>query len=255
MSDLSMIAKYTEFDPVAIAPHERVFVLTGAGISAESGIATFRDKNGLWEQHSVEDVASPEGWKRDAELVWRFYSERRAQADTCKPNAAHVALANLEAKIGARLFLCTQNVDGLHELGGSKRVVHMHGELFKSRCEDPRCKIGFPREDHGVYPNAAAIPKCACGRRLRPHICWFGEVPFFMDEISEAVDACDVFVTIGSSGAVYPAAGFVRHVNAKHPRARSVYVGLEKPDNAREFDECRLGNATAVLPGLFRSIS
>jgi NAD-dependent deacetylase len=250
----ALAASYTEFDPLEIAANERVFILTGAGISAESGIATFRDKNGLWENFKFEEVASPEGWRKDAELVWRFYSERRAQADTCKPNAAHVALADLEKEIGDRLFLCTQNVDDLHEQAGSKRVVHMHGELFKSRCEDPRCKIGLPHDDHGVYPNVAAIPKCECGRRMRPHICWFGEIPFFMDEISEALDACDVFVTIGSSGAVYPAAGFVSHVNTKRPRAKSIYVGPEKPDNASEFSECRMGTATAVLPGLFRHI-
>jgi NAD-dependent deacetylase len=249
------VGKYTQFDTVEISRGARVFVLTGAGISAESGIATFRDKNGLWERHAVEDVASPEGWRKDAELVWRFYSERRAQAGSCKPNAAHRALADLESKIGDRLFLCTQNVDDLHEQAGSKRVVHMHGELFQSRCEDPKCTIGIPREDRALYPTRDAIPKCACGRRLRPHICWFGEMPFFMEDISEAIDACDVFVTIGSSGAVYPAAGFVRHVNAKRPRAESIYVGPEKPDNADEFGECRLGNATAVLPGLFRSNS
>jgi NAD-dependent deacetylase len=244
--------EYTQFEPIPIDAKSRVFILTGAGISAESGIATFRDKNGLWEQFAVEDVASPVGWKKDAALVWRFYSERRAQAETCKPNAAHVALGDLEAKIGDRLFLCTQNVDGLHELGGSKRVVHMHGELFKSRCEDPKCKIGISREDHALYPTLASIAKCECGHRMRPDICWFGEMPFFMNEISDAIDACNVFVTIGSSGAVYPAAGFVRHVNAKLPRATSIYVGPEIPDNADEFNECRLGKATAVLPGLFR---
>jgi NAD-dependent deacetylase len=246
------VANYTEFDPVEISPSSRVFVLTGAGISAESGIATFRDKNGLWEQHAVEDVASPIGWKKDAQLVWKFYSERRAQAETCQPNAAHIALGELEREIGDRLFLCTQNVDGLHELGGSKRVVHMHGELFKSRCEDPKCKIGIPYEDHALYPTLASIAKCECGSRMRPDICWFGEMPFFMDQISDALGACDLFVTIGSSGAVYPAAGFVRHANAKRPRAKSIYVGPEEPDNADEFDECRLGTATAVLPGLFR---
>ena len=252
MSETNKVANYTEFDPIAISTTSRVFILTGAGISAESGIATFRDKNGLWENHAVEDVASPAGWRRDPQLVWTFYSERRAQAETCKPNAAHLALGELERKIGDRLFLCTQNVDCLHELGGSKRVVHMHGELFKSRCEDPRCNIVLMSEDHALYPTLASIAKCECGHRLRPDICWFGEMPFFMDQISDALDACDLFVTVGSSGAVYPAAGFVRHANAKHPRAKSIYVGPEEPDNADEFDECRLGNATAALPGLFR---
>jgi NAD-dependent deacetylase len=230
--------------PIRIGPTDRVFVLTGAGISAESGVQTFRDAGGLWEQHRFEDVASPEGWARDPGLVWRFYSARRAQAKTVKPNAAHLALAELEKKIGERLFLCTQNVDPLHERGGSRRLFHMHGELMKSRCED--CDRP-PFDDENVYETAAAIPRCACGARIRPHIVWFGEVPMFLDEIAEALAACDVFVTIGSSGAVYPAAGFV--AAARH--ARRVYVGPEAPDNARAFDEHCIGTATAVVPGLF----
>ena len=246
------VAKYTQFEPVEIDAGARVFVLTGAGISQESGIATFRDANGLWEKHRFEDVASPIGWAKDAALVWRFYSERRAQAGTCKPNAAHVALGDLEKKIGSRLFLCTQNVDDLHEKGGSTNVVHMHGELFKSRCEDPRCEIGAaPFLDRGTYMTRDAIPKCECGNRVRPHICWFGEVPFDMDVIGEALSHCDVFVTIGSSGAVYPAAGFVRHVRSQPLPVRTIYVGPEEPDNADEFDECRLGKATEAVPSLF----
>lgn len=230
--------------PIEIGRATRVFVLTGAGISAESGVKTFRDAGGLWEQHRFEDVASPEGWARDAQTVWRFYSQRRAQALGVKPNAAHVALAELETRIGDRLFLCTQNVDPLHERGGSKRVVHMHGELLKSRCE--RCDRA-PFDDDKTYE--AAMPRCECGARIRPHIVWFGEVPFFMDAIEEAISSADVFVTIGSSGAVYPAAGLAAAARARG--ARTVYVGPEKPDNARAFDECRLGTATAVVPGLF----
>jgi NAD-dependent deacetylase len=244
---MSRIDRFDRFAPLSIGPRARVFVLTGAGISAESGIRTFRDANGLWEEHRVEDVASPEGWARDAELVWRFYSQRRAQAETCAPNAAHVALGELEARIGERLFLCTQNVDPLHERGGSKRVVHMHGELLRSRCE--RCdRPDF--EDHGQYMSAAAIPRCACGGRIRPHICWFGEVPFSLDAIGEAVERCDLFITVGSSGVVYPAAGLVRQVR-RRGGVRTVYVGPEAPDNGAGFDECRIGNAGEVLPGLF----
>jgi len=228
-----------------VGERDRVFVLTGAGISAESGVKTFRDAGGLWEQHRFEDVASPEGWAKDAALVWRFYSQRRAQAMTVKPNAAHVALAELEKKIGDRLFLCTQNVDPLHEAGGSKRVVHMHGELMKSRCED--CDIPAFHDDKSYEKE---IPRCSCGARIRPHIVWFGEVPMFMDEIAEQLSRATIFVTIGSSGAVYPAAGFVA---AARRHARTVYVGPEKPDNASAFHDIVLGKATEVVPGLFEA--
>jgi NAD-dependent deacetylase len=230
---------------IVIGSRDRVFVLTGAGISAESGVRTFRDSNGLWESHRFEDVASPEGWARDAATVWRFYSQRRAQCKTVSPNAAHVALGELEKKIGDRLFLCTQNVDPLHERGGSVRVVHMHGELMKSRCES--CERA-PFDDEALYEDATRIARCACGARIRPHIVWFGEVPFFMDEIARALREADVFVTIGSSGVVYPAAGFVRAAaNAR----TTVYVGPEEPDNARAFGEHRIGRATAIVPTLF----
>ena len=230
--------------PIEIGPSDRVFVLTGAGISAESGVATFRGSGGLWEKYRFEEVASPQAWARDPELVWRFYSQRRAQAKTVEPNAGHAALAELERKIGERLFLCTQNVDPPHERAGSRRVVHMHGELMKSRCE--RCERA-PFEDEALYETEAAIPRCACGARVRPHIVWFGEVPLFLDAIALELAACDVFVTIGSSGAVYPAAGFASLAR----RARRVYVGPEAPDNVRAFQEHRTGKATEVVPSLF----
>jgi NAD-dependent deacetylase len=242
---MAKVAVYTEFEPLAIKPGERLFVLTGAGISAESGIRTFRDASGLWEQFRVEDVASPEGWRKDAALVWRFYSDRRAQAKTCAPNAAHQALAKLERALEGRLYLCTQNVDPLHERAGSTRAVHMHGELFKSRCEDETCSA-LPFEDAGEYRGLDAIPRCRCGARIRPHIVWFGEVPFELESIGAALMASAVFMTVGSSGAVYPAAGFVRAARAAG--ARTIYVGPERPDNAGAFDECRLGKAGEVLP-------
>lgn len=238
----------SRFPPLEIAPTARVFVLTGAGISAESGIRTFRDSGGLWEEYRIEDVASPEGWRRDPELVWRFYSARRVQAAAVAPNVAHVALAKLEEVLGDRLFLCTQNVDALHERGGSTRVSHMHGELMKSRCE--RCDRP-PFDDAGEYLSASAIPRCVCGGRVRPHICWFGELPFFLDDIKDALARSDVFVTIGSSGSVYPASGFVNAARARRG-TRCVYVGLEEPENADAFDECRLGKATEIVPDLFR---
>jgi NAD-dependent deacetylase len=236
------VGPFSSFPPLRVGPAERVFVLTGAGISAESGIRTFRDAGGLWEQYRFEEVASPEGWAAHPETVWRFYGQRRAQAATCEANAAHRALGKLEKALGDRLWLCTQNVDDLHEKGGSTRTHHMHGELFKSRCES--CDRP-PFEDRVVH---AAIPRCACGARVRPHIVWFGEVPLGMERIAEALHACDLFVTIGTSGAVYPAAGFVAAVKG---RARTIYVGPEEPDNARTFDECRLGPAGQVVPGLF----
>jgi len=227
-----------------IGPDDRVFVLTGAGISAESGIQTFRDAWGLWEKYRFEEVASPEGWAAHPEAVWRFYAQRRAQAVGCEPNPAHRALAALERAIGDRLFLCTQNVDDLHEKAGSTSVHHMHGELFRSRCE--ACARP-PFEDRVAHET---IPVCSCGARIRPHIVWFGEVPLGMDVIAGALGRCTLFVTVGSSGAVYPAAGFVASVRR---RARTVYVGPERPDNAGTFDECRLGKAGDVLPSLFES--
>jgi len=244
-------APFHEFAPLRLSRTARLFVLTGAGISAESGIRTFRDANGLWEEHRFEDVASPEGWRANPDVVWRFYAQRRAQAGTCEPNAAHRALAATERVLGDRFFLCTQNVDDLHEKAGSARLVHMHGELFKSRCE--RCTRP-PFEDREAHPS---IPSCGCGARVRPHIVWFGEVPFDMDRIARELEACDVFVTIGSSGAVYPAAGFVSAVRARARRggieATSVYVGPEEPDNADLFDQCRLGKATEAVPALFEA--
>jgi len=243
------VAPFDRFDPIPVGAGQRVFVLTGAGISAESGISTFRDSNGLWEKYRFEEVASPEGWRAQPEVVWRFYSARRAQAGLCKPNRAHEALARLEKAIGDRLFLCTQNVDDLHEQAGSTRLVHMHGELFRSRCES--CDRA-PFEDRAGHETLA---RCPCGGRIRPHIVWFGEVPFDLDRIAAELDACDVFVTIGSSGAVYPAAGFVSAVRARSRRgglpAVTVYVGPEEPDNSEMFDECRLGKAGDAVPSLF----
>jgi len=151
----------------------RVFILAGAGVSAESGIPTFRGVGGLWRNYRIEEVASPEAWNRDPRLVWEFYSMRRRVAAAAKPNPAHFALAKLEDALQERLFVCTQNVDNLHEQAGSRSVVHMHGELFKSRCDICR---RLPFHDTNIYDSPAELPRCACGGRIRPHICWFGEV-------------------------------------------------------------------------------
>jgi NAD-dependent deacetylase len=246
-SAMAKVARFDRFLPLSLSAGERVFILTGAGISAESGIRTFRDARGLWEDYRVEDVASPEGWARDPVTVWRFYSQRRAQAAGCEPNPAHVALGELGRKLGEHLFLCTQNVDPLHERAGSSRVMHMHGELFRSRCDT--CDAPDFADDR-TYFSREAIPRCPCGGMIRPHIVWFGEVPFGMSEIGEQLDASDVFVTIGSSGVVYPAAGFVRQVRSRSG-VRAIYVGPEAPENAEAFDECRLGKAGEVVPALF----
>ena len=230
---------------LVISPTDRIFVLTGAGVSAESGIPTFRGVNGLWRNYRIEEVASPIAWQRDPRLVWEFYSMRRRVAASAKPNPAHFALAKLEQKLEDCIFLCTQNVDDLHEQAGSKRIVHMHGELFKSRC-DTCSRAAFL--DTNTYDPPAELRRCHCGGRIRPHICWFGEVPFELDRIFRALNECTVFMAVGTSGVVEPAASFVAHVGG---RARTIYVGAEEPANASAFTECDLGKAGEVLPKLF----
>jgi NAD-dependent deacetylase len=229
---------------LAISSTDRVFVLTGAGVSAESGIPTFRGVGGLWRSYRIEEVASPLAWRRDPQLVWEFYSMRRRVASAAKPNPAHFALARFEVALGERLSLCTQNVDDLHEQAGSRNVVHMHGQLFMSRCE--ACNRP-PFEDRNLYDRPAEIPRCLCGGRIRPHICWFGEVPFELDRIYGALDESTVFLAVGTSGVVEPAASFAASVRG---HARTIYVGPEPPSNAHLFSESHLGNAGEVLPGL-----
>jgi NAD-dependent protein deacetylase/lipoamidase len=224
---------------------DRVFVLTGAGISAESGLATFRGSGGLWNGHRVEEVATPEAWRANPELVWRFYSMRRRDAMAAEPNAGHRALAALEAKMGERFYLCTQNVDDLHERAGSKRIHHMHGTLFASRCV--RC--GEPFADREFYETAETLPRCGrCGQAVRPHIVWFGEIPLDMDEIYWELERAAVLLVVGTSGSVYPAAGFVGIANQRG--IRTIYVGPEEPLNADAFDEILMGTAAEVLPRL-----
>lgn len=223
-----------------------MFVLTGAGISAESGIPTYRDAGGLWRNYRFEEVASPDAWRRDPQLVWEYYSMRRRTTESARANPGHLALARLEETLGERLFLCTQNVDRLHEAAGSKNVVHMHGELFKSRCDS--CDRA-PFADTKLYEPPEEIPRCDCGGRIRPHICWFGEMPFYLDLIFRNLEACTIFLAIGTSGVVQPAASFVSHARG---RIRTVYVGLEDPANQHDFSECYLGKAGDLLPEFFR---
>jgi NAD-dependent deacetylase len=235
-------------EPLAIAETDRVFVLTGAGVSAESGLPTFRASDGLWEGHRIEDVCTPEALARNPALVWEFYSMRREAAKRAQPNPAHVALAELEARIGDRFFLCTQNVDDLHERAGSQRLVHMHGELAKSRCEE---NCGRPPvEDFAVYSTLNDVPRCECGALLRPHIVFFGEMPLQLGLIQQQIEKSSIMLVVGTSGSVYPAANFVNW--ARMAGARTVYVGPERPLNASAFMQVIEGSAGMILPELLR---
>jgi NAD-dependent deacetylase len=228
-----------------LTPDDRLFVLTGAGISAESGLATFRGSGGLWNGYRVDQVATPEAWDADPELVWRFYSMRRRDALAVQPNDAHRALARIEQELGDRFYLCTQNVDDLHERGGSARIHHMHGSLFESRCVE--CNVPFP--DQKLYEKAKDLPTCQeCGAPVRPHIVWFGEIPLDMDTIYRQLDHATRLLVVGTSGSVYPAAGLVHVANQRG--IHTVYVGPEAPLNADAFDEIVLGTATRMLPHL-----
>ena len=230
-----------------ITAQDRLFVLTGAGISAESGLATFRGSGGLWNGYRVEEVATPEAWLADPELVWRFYSMRRRDASAAQPNAGHRALAQLESHMPDRLFICTQNVDDLHERAGSKNVHHMHGSLFQSRCV--RCVQPF--EDRAFYEDAASLPRCpTCAAPVRPHIVWFGEIPLDMERIYDELERATQFLVVGTSGSVYPAAGLA--AIARRRGIPTIYVGPEEPLNADAFTEILLGTGAGVLPGLLR---
>lgn len=219
----------------------RIVVLTGAGISAESGVSTFRDNGGLWEGHDVHQVATPEGFAADPDLVLRFYDERRAGVLRVEPNPAHFALARLEEQIGERLTIVTQNVDDLHERAGSRNVIHMHGELLQAWCM--ACD-----QRHPWSGDLAPYPPCpSCGQpQLRPDIVWFGEIPYHMQEIEQRLRGADMFVSIGTSGEVYPAAGFVSAASAFG--ARTVELNLEPSRGSAVFSEARHGPASVIVP-------
>lgn len=230
----------------------RVLVLTGAGISAESGVPTFRGSGGLWEGRDVTDLASPEGFDADPALVWRFYGERRAKRKTVAPNPGHHALVNLEQQLGERFLLATQNVDGLHHEAGSRRMLAIHGELLRSRCE--KCEVPF--DDDRTYLGEP-IPLCtACGARVRPHIVWFGENldPAHLEQVDQFIADSKgedlVFLAIGTSGAVWPAAGFVDAVSRRGGRTWLIDLN-PSPDQASRFDEVVRGKSGEVLPTLW----
>ncbi|WP_394729881.1 NAD-dependent deacylase [Altererythrobacter sp. GH1-8] len=220
-----------------------IVILTGAGISAESGIDTFRDAGGLWEQHRVEDVATPEGFARDPDLVLGFYDMRREALARVEPNPAHHALGRLEREWGERgnLLIVTQNVDDLHERGGAKGVLHMHGELKSALCL--ACEMRCPFD--GAMSDRPPCPVCQAPS-LRPDVVWFGEMPYQMERIYAAIRKADLFVSIGTSGAVYPAAGFVR--DALDCGARTLELNLERSEGSHWFHESRLGPAGELVP-------
>ena len=219
-----------------------IVILTGAGISAESGLATFRGPEGLWEGHRVEDVATPEAFARDPVLVHRFYDARRANLKTVAPNAAHLALARLDAEWPGELLIVTQNVDDLHERAGAKRILHMHGELRSAWCLACDARSRW-EEDLGDHP---PCPSCGVAGRLRPDIVWFGEMPYAMEAIDAALMNADLFVSIGTSGAVYPAAGFVQ--TARYRGAETLEMNLEQSLGSFHFDESRTGRAGDLVP-------
>ena len=225
----------------------KIVVLTGAGISAESGVPTFRDADGLWEGHRVEDVATPQAYDAQPSVVHRFYDARRAALAVVEPNPAHRALARLEEVLGDDLLVVTQNIDDLHERAGSTRVLHMHGELRSALCRD--CGRSTPwTEDLGGLP---PCPHCGASE-LRPDVVWFGEVPYGMDEIQDALAAADLFVSIGTSGAVYPAAGFVQYA-AVHG-ARTLELNLQPSEGSHFFHEARHGRAGELVPAWVESL-
>jgi NAD-dependent deacetylase len=224
-----------------------IVILTGAGISAESGLRTFRGSDGLWENHRVEDVATPAAFRRDPALVQRFYNERRRQLRSVQPNAAHLALARLEEEWPGEFLLVTQNVDDLHDRAGSRRLLHMHGELRKARCLACGAVHGW---DEDIEPTSPC-PGCSSQGRLRPHIVWFGEMPLEMDRIFSALEACSLFLSIGTSGNVYPAAGFVRAVTSV---TRTVEINLEPGMVSHAFGEHRLGPATQEVPEMVEEL-
>ncbi|GHA09258.1 Sir2 family NAD+-dependent deacetylase [Oceanisphaera arctica] len=215
-----------------------IVILTGAGISAESGIRTFRASDGLWEEHHIEDVATPEGYRRDPELVQRFYNARRELLQTVEPNTAHQALARLEAEWPGQVTLVTQNIDDLHERAGSKNVLHMHGELLKARCPHSNQTVDWT----GPLNTTDLCHCCQFPEPLRPHVVWFGEMPLQLDHIYQALSEASLFIAIGTSGNVYPAAGLV-HEATMH-NAHTIEINLEPSQVNNHFSEHRYGPAT-----------
>ncbi|MDN5354799.1 MAG: NAD-dependent deacetylase [Candidatus Cloacimonadota bacterium] len=227
-------------------PENKLVVLTGAGISAESGLKTFRDNNGLWENHNVEEVATPQGFRQNPKMVWRFYKDRYNQLKNVKPNPGHYALVDLENYLQDNFTLITQNVDGLHLVAGNKNVLEMHGSLRKSLCS--KCNTYYDMESIDLD---VPIPRCErCGGNLRPDVVWFGEIPYFLDEIELKLRSADFFMVVGTSGVVYPAAQFLQL--AKIFGTNTIGINLAAPENVRLLDEFHRGKAGEILPQLVK---
>lgn len=228
-----------------ISAQGSIVVLTGAGISKESGLDTFRCEGGIWAQVNIEDVATPEGFRRDPELVQGFYNDRRRQLSDPEvvPNPAHVALARLEREWPGEVLVVTQNIDDLHERAGTSNLIHMHGELKKVRCLHCDALLAWDQDVHV----ATSCPKCGHAGALRPDVVWFGEIPLEMDRIYRALDQCALFLSIGTSGHVYPAAGFVTAVRQRG-HAHSVELNLDPGQGATLFQENRYGPASELVP-------
>lgn len=225
---------------------QNIVILTGAGVSADSGVSTFRDNGGLWDEHRVEDVATPEAFVADPELVHNFYNMRRSQLTTIEPNDAHWAIAVLERLWKGNFLLVTQNVDNLHERAGSNALIHMHGELVKARCIDTAEIVDW-------VDDITVDTLCACCKKkgnLRPHIVWFGEMPLEMERIYHALNQCDIFISIGTSGNVYPAAGFVQEAKFAG-KAQTIELNLEA-SGSPYFDDGVYGKAKDIVPAFFR---
>ena len=223
---------------------QNIVILTGAGISAESGVPTFRGADGLWEGRRIEEVATPQAFAANPALVQEFYNLRRSFLEKVEPNPAHIALARLEQELAARggsLLIVTQNVDDLHERGGSQNILHMHGELLSARCTH----CSYKERRAGDIALNEACPSCDVGV-MRPDIVWFGEMPFYMDETEAALSKCDLFVSIGTSGAIYPAAGFVQMARALGKQ--TLEINLERSEGSHFFHDTRLGKAGELVP-------
>lgn len=225
-------------------------VLTGAGVSAESGIKTFRDNNGLWENHRVEDVATPEGFQQNRELVYRFYNQRRQQLlePSLQPNSAHLALATLEKESSGEFLLVTQNVDNLHERAGNKNLLHMHGDLLSARC----CKTQETFDYKDAFDHTTPCKCCNPPSRVRPNIVWFGEMPLHMEEIYQRIWQADLFISIGTSGNVYPAAGLVEEANQSG--AHTVELNLEPSNGENHFQQKIYGKASQIVPEFVKGL-